>query len=350
MDVDKRKLVVVIMTAMEILRRITLPYDSKNLLTYVGKNFPGKKAVYIYEAGPTGYGLYQDVKNAGELCFVAVPSMIPKAPGARVKTNRLDAEQLGFAFRSGNLKYVRVPSRLYIELRHLTHLQQICRRRVTSAKLRIKSLLLFEGLTFPGQNWSIATVSALQSKLPDLATGTAITLRAHLKDLSDSQAELNMAKKEVQQFSLANPELNNCMKYLLSIPGVGWTIGSYILARLGGWQHLSRVKGTVHFFGVAPRENSTGEKINRGSITAIGDPIARALLIQAAWIAIRKDPQMRAIYCKIFNTNPKPYRSQKAIVAVARVLAARIHAVLRDQRDFVKAAPVLEEAKMIGSL
>ena len=44
-----------------------------------------------YEAGPTGYGLYRQVKALGHDCAVVAPSLIPKKPGDRVKTNRRDA-------------------------------------------------------------------------------------------------------------------------------------------------------------------------------------------------------------------------------------------------------------------
>jgi len=43
---------------------------------------------FCYEAGPTGYGLYRQIKRLGHECLVVAPSLIPKKAGNRVKTNR----------------------------------------------------------------------------------------------------------------------------------------------------------------------------------------------------------------------------------------------------------------------
>src|SRR5262245_43280078 len=121
---------------------------------------------------------------------------------------------------------------------------------------------------------------------------------------------------------------------MMTLPGVGWIVSSYLLGSLGGYKHLSNSKETAGFLGFGPRENSTGEKIRRGEITAVGDPEARKMIIQASWIAIKKDSELRDIFNRIYNRNPEHYRRQKAIVAVGRKNVCRIHAVLRDQRHF----------------
>src|SRR6267154_427231 len=50
-----------------------------------------ERLTFCYEAGPTGYGLYRQIEGLGYDCMVVAPSLIPKKPGARVKTNRRDA-------------------------------------------------------------------------------------------------------------------------------------------------------------------------------------------------------------------------------------------------------------------
>jgi transposase len=55
------------------------------------KNLAGRgSAVSVcYEAGPTGYGLYRQVRAFGFECCVVAPSLIPVRAGERVKTDRL---------------------------------------------------------------------------------------------------------------------------------------------------------------------------------------------------------------------------------------------------------------------
>ena len=44
-----------------------------------------------FEAGPTGYGLYRQVKALGHDCMVVAPALIPKRSGERIKRRPLDA-------------------------------------------------------------------------------------------------------------------------------------------------------------------------------------------------------------------------------------------------------------------
>ena len=46
---------------------------------------------FCYEAGPTGYGLHRLITGLGHACTVVAPSLVPRKPGDRVKTNRRDA-------------------------------------------------------------------------------------------------------------------------------------------------------------------------------------------------------------------------------------------------------------------
>src|ERR1700753_1339743 len=49
---------------------------------------------FCYEAGPTGYWLDRQITALGYECAVVAPSLIPRRPGDRVKTNRRDAVTL----------------------------------------------------------------------------------------------------------------------------------------------------------------------------------------------------------------------------------------------------------------
>ena len=53
-----------------------------------------KHLIFVYEAGPCGYWLYRYLTKKGYDCWVVAPSLIPKKPGDRVKTDRRDAVQL----------------------------------------------------------------------------------------------------------------------------------------------------------------------------------------------------------------------------------------------------------------
>jgi transposase len=65
--------------------------------------------VFVYEAGPCGYGLYRYLTGKGLACHVVAPSLIPRKAGDRVKTDRRDAMTLARLMRSGDLSSIYVP-------------------------------------------------------------------------------------------------------------------------------------------------------------------------------------------------------------------------------------------------
>src|SRR5215217_4224777 len=62
-----------------------------------------------YEAGPCGYGLHRQVTALGHDCAVVAPSLVPRRPGDRVRTNRRDALTPARLPRAGELTPVWVP-------------------------------------------------------------------------------------------------------------------------------------------------------------------------------------------------------------------------------------------------
>src|SRR5712691_4847112 len=78
------------------------------------------RLTFCYEAGPTGYGLYRQITSLGHECIVVAPSLIPKRPGDRVKTNRRDALDLAAQLRADQLTAVWVPDARHEAMRDLT--------------------------------------------------------------------------------------------------------------------------------------------------------------------------------------------------------------------------------------
>jgi transposase len=327
-----------------------MPYKVEHLVNYVRKHFSDQKVAFAYEAGPTGYGLYDGIVAQAYPCLVVAPSMIPKAPGQRVKTNRLDSRSLSENLRGGQLKGIHVPSAVYRELRHLTQLRDTFVQEVVAMKLRIKSLLLFEGIAFPsapaGSQWSFI----VKAKLRELPCSK--TVRFKLDQLLDSlefnEKQVLKTTKEVHRLCKDDPELSQSIKYMMTVSGIGWIVSSQLLARIGDWREIKNVRQLAGFLGLVPTEHSTGEKTDRGSITHTGDGRLRSKLVQAAWSAIRQDSELREFYRTVRKRHPRDRGPRIAIVAVARKLTARIYAVLKQQRPYevrekVHSAPLTQE-------
>ena len=64
--------------------------DEESVRRLIGR-FPEPRLVgACYEAGPTGYDVHRLLESLGVRCQVIAPSMIPKAPGDKVKTDTRD--------------------------------------------------------------------------------------------------------------------------------------------------------------------------------------------------------------------------------------------------------------------
>src|SRR5207253_625643 len=226
LDVDKRSISVTFTDHQGLLKSLRIPNNVEHLVNHVRKHFPNQRVAFAYEAGPTGYGLYDGLVAQEFRCLIASPSMIPKAPGQRVKTNRLDSVGLSENLRGGQLKGIHVPSPLYRELRHLTQLRDTFVNEMVGMKQRIKSLLLMEGVEFPpapaGSQWSFMVKDKLR-KLP-----CSSTVRFKLDQLLDSlefnEKQVLKTTREIRRFCQNDPELSQCIKYMMSVSGIGWIV------------------------------------------------------------------------------------------------------------------------------
>lgn len=350
LDVDKKSISATFSDHQGLIKSMRMPYSAKYLVNHVRKNYGDKKVAFVYEAGPTGYGLYDDLVAEEFRCLIASPSMIPQAPGQRVKTNRIDSRKLSENLRGGQLQSIHVPTELYRNLRHLTQLRDVAVSDVVAMKQRIKSLLLMEGLEFPpapaGSQWSLM----VKKRLRELAGSATVRFKIEqlLESLEFNEKQVVKVTAEIRRFCQNDSELSRCIEYLQSLPGIGWIAASQLMARIGDWRQIRNIRQLPAFLGLVPTENSTGERTDRGSITRSGDPRLRSKMIQASWSAIRQDGELREFYRTVCQKHPRPVASRVAIVAVAHKLAVRAAVVLMQQRPYevrvkVKSAPLTQE-------
>jgi hypothetical protein len=144
-----------------------------------------------------------------------------------------------------------------------------------------------------------------------------------------------LVQKRIRQFCQNDPELRQSISLLTSLPGVGGITAAHAVARFGDWREIKNVRQIAGFLGLVSSEHSTGEKENRGPITRSGDSRLRNKIIQCAWVAINKDPELRAFYRSVYQRQPKKVAARKAIVAVARKLTTRMYVVLKEQRPYI---------------
>ena len=339
MDVDKRSVAVTVYDHEKKVDCFKTSNNTGKIINYARKHFPDKRVAFAYEVGPTGYGLYDQLTEAGYRCLVVSASSVPTPSRSRVKTNRLDSKRISKALRGGNLKGVRVPSTKYRHLRHLMHLYNTVSKQSRNYKCRIKALFLLEGIPYPNMSktdhWSNNTIKRLETL--ELEVPLRFKLDILLEDLRHFRQQILRVKKEIRRYCRSDQDLGDSIRYLMSIPGIGWTIAPHLLARIGDWRNLKNVRELGDFIGLTPCEHSTGDDVKKGNITRAGDSRLRNMLIEGAWSAAAKDPEMREFYQRIYARHPPDRAARKAIVAVARKMTTRIYRVLKDRRLYIPA-------------
>ena len=198
--------------------------------------------------------------------------MVPTAPGNRVKTNRLDKQEAFMALRGGQLQSVHVPSDVYRQFRHLVRLRDMHVREMTDTKPRIKALLLYEGIAFPGvdgnETWTRAVLKNWQ---PCSARNQFVLSSIVCLTLAFHKKEAVAALKQIRRLCEKEPELSGSIEDLCTIPGIGSITASHVVARIGKWRLLHSPNQIAGFLGMVSSEHSTGDKADRGSITRSGD-------------------------------------------------------------------------------
>lgn len=299
----------------------------------------------VYEAGPCGFWLQRYLNGKGIACLVAAPSLIPKKPGDRIKTDRRDARNLALALRAGTLSYVHVPTPDQEQFRDVVRAWHQCKRDVTAARQRLKSFLLRQDIRYTGTaNWS----KAHRRWLSDLTLPSS----AHyivFQELVDAINERERRRDRLEnQLDELAPAWSGypLAQALLAFRGIQKTVAYTVVAETHDLSRFPHPKHFMAWLGLVPGEHSSGPSRKQGPITRCGNRYARTLLTEAAWayrhapkvsriIEVRAqhiDPDIRAIawnaQLRLHHVFRKLTRKGKhanvAVTAVARELSAFI--------------------------
>jgi transposase len=139
------------------------PAAIAKLLKRLGKE--GAVLHLCYEAGGCGYSVYRQIIEAGHLCDVIAPSLIPRATGDRVKTDRRDAVMLAKLLRAGELTPIWVPDPIHEAMRDLIRARGAATEQRQIARQQLKAFLLRNGRVYPGiKAWGLFSIVGSATK------------------------------------------------------------------------------------------------------------------------------------------------------------------------------------------
>jgi transposase len=241
-----------------------------------------KHLIFVYEAGPCGSWLYRDLTKTGYDCWVVAPSLIPKQPGDRVKTDRRDAVPLARLARSGDLTAVYVPKVEEEAMRDLTRAREDTLRDLQSAKFRLKAFWLRHDIRDTGRaTWGPAPLRWLS----DVVCPTPpqpIVFQAYVRAVHEHTERLPRLEQALQD-QVKSWRLHPVVEALQALRGVQFTVAVTMVAELGDLTRFDTPRELMKFLGLIPSEYSSGEQRRQGSLTKAGNAHARRALVEGAW-------------------------------------------------------------------
>lgn len=251
------------------------------------RGFPDKAVLRTcYEAGPTGYELHRLLSSLKVPCCVVAPSLIPLAPGDRVKTDKRDARRLVRQFRAGELVSIRVPSKEEEAVRDLCRARGDAVEDLSRAKNRLGHFLLRHGQIWrEGSTWTMKHRAWLSERTFDEPAARA-TFSRYKATIECREAELEAIEADLAGF-FDNEPFAAAVRCLAAYRGVD-RLGALVLqAEVCDWRRFAGRDDAGAFCGLVPSEYSSGSSLKRGSITRAGNVHLRHQLVESAW---RIDP------------------------------------------------------------
>lgn len=249
-----------------------------------------------YEAGPCGYELHRLLVSLGVGCEVIAPSLIPTAPGDKVKTDRRDARRLVRQFRAGELVAVRVPSRAEEAVRDLCRLRADAVEDETRAKNRLGHFLLRQGRVWrDGSTWTVKYRSWLAAQRFEELAARA-TFARYRAIVEAREAELAAIEADLAAYFTADGFAGPVGR-LCAYRGVD-RMGALVLqAEVCDWRRFRDREDVGGFCGLVPSEYSSGSTTTRGRLTRMGNVHLRRQLVESAW-AYRSGPSLGVALCR----------------------------------------------------
>jgi transposase len=300
---------------------------------------------FCYEAGPTGYELARLMRSMGVACEVIAPSLIPKAPGDRVKTDKRDCRRLARLHRAGELTAIRVPTVAEEAVRDLCRTRVDMAQDLTRARHRLSKFLLRHGRVYrAGTPWTHRFDDWLGAQRFDHPALTE-TLAHYRSAVQVRQTSLVAVEADLAGWYDREP-FADAVRRLAAYRGITHLGALTIASEVGDWRRFPRAAAFMGYAGLVPSEYSSGSKTSRGSLTKAGSSHLRWQLVESAWAYQHKPSLGVGLRRRQADVPPeviaRSWTAQQRLSNRFKTLAARKHnksvvaaAIARELAGFV---------------
>ncbi len=303
-----------------------------NLVKYVKTKYPNGEYQCAYEAGFSGFWAQEQLQAQGLQTIVVNPADIPTTDKERqFKNDKRDSKKIALTLRSGELEGIYIPGKQAQKDRSTVRARSQVAKNQRRVKNQIKSTLHFYGLEIPEdfseRYWSRKFVVWLEKiSNENELEGLELLIEEHLVlrklELKAIRVLRELSKQE------RHAELT---KLLNSVPGVGLLTMMLLITEIIDMKRFKIEDELYAYVGLIPTSNSSGDKESMGEMTRRGNKRLKSAVIESAWVAIKKDPQLLMKYeaCR------KRMGGHKAIVKIGRILMRRIRRVWLKKEAYV---------------
>ena len=320
-DVHKTTYVCVAICEGIIVKKDSLPAEPEKLVSYLKNIYKGSSTKTCYEAGFSGFHLHRYLVANEIDNRVIHPASLEVASRDKTKTDKRDAKKMAEHLYQNRIEGIYIPSIEQESERNLSRLRRTLVKMQGQTGNRIKSLLHTRGLIplederIVGKKWLAEMEATIKQQ--EFHPDFIYTYMAY----KDEWLRLSETLREIKKKLVVKVDQDDGLRAIYkSAPGIGDIHCNEIADELGNMKQFKSEKSLYNFLGLTPSEYSSGEKIRQGNISRQGRSILRAILIEAAWVAIRKDNSLLTIFKRIEQTRG----AKRAIVGVARRLAGRL--------------------------
>jgi transposase len=304
-----------------------------------------RRAQVLVEASTESEWVARCLEELGHEVIVADPNYAPMyaTRSRRIKTDRRDAQALMDACRLGAYRPAHRTSETQRRVRALLSARDtLVRTRIREIQV-MRALLRREGLRVrSGQTTSFAQ-RMYEQELPEGLGGIV----APLVTVMD---EINRQLSAIDQILVQIAKDDPVVRRLCTTPGIGPVTAIAFVATIDRGERFDRAHQIESYLGLVPREFSSGERQQRGTVTKAGNGRVRWLLVEAAWSILRSRHKTTAALREWAERLALRRGRRVAVVALARRLAGILYAMWRDETAFGARADRFESETTVAGL
>jgi transposase len=249
------------------------------------------------------------------------------------KNDYRDAEAIAEAVQRPTMRFVRIKTPEQMDLLALHRVRARFVSQRTGVINQIRGFLIERGITVR------QGPAPLRKALPEILGSNAATLSPRMVHvIADLAADWRRLDERVASVSaeieaLAEQDAN-CQR-LMTVPGIGPTISSAVVAAIGNGTGFKQGRDFGAWLGLVPKQESTGDRTILGKISKRGNKYLRTLFVQAAHVVLARRPRaaMPGLWPWIEQASKRMHRNMLAI-ALANKLARIAWAVLARGQDY----------------